>query len=136
MKKTFFIIALLLNSFAIFAQEIYEKPVVDERVELMSIVFRLAEANEYVTNFVPLYVNEIDRYFAKYKNHPLIEYSKKLRKEYRVAYGNVAALAISTEIKKSKISLRKDIQLETLGRWHIDSIPKYIVLLPFILINQ
>ena len=130
MKKTFLIILLFTNSFAFFAQEIYEKPIVDERVELMSIVFRLAEMNEYVNNHIPLYANEIDKYFEKHKNHQLIEYTKKLRNEYGVAYDAVADFAISLEIKKGKISFNKNIKIETLDdRWHQDIIPKYLDLL-------
>ena len=40
------------------------RPVVDERLELTSIVFRLAGAKEYVCDGVPEYMKEIDEYFA------------------------------------------------------------------------
>ena len=130
MKKTLFLIVLFLNTTFVFSQKIYEKPVVDERVELMSIVFRLVEAKEYVSKYVPLYTDEIDKYFEKYKNHPLIEYSKKLRDEYGVAYDAVASFSILLEIKNNKIKLRQDIDLQKLDtRWNRNSIPKYIELL-------
>ena len=130
MKKTLLIILLFTNSFAFFAQEIYEKPVVDERVELMSTVFRLAGAEEYVTNNVQLYVNEIDKYFEKYKNHSLIEYTKKLREKYDIGYDGVAQFAIFLEIKKGMIKLCQNIDLQELDkRWNRDNIPKYLNLL-------
>jgi hypothetical protein len=130
MRKSLFLIVLIFNTTFSFAQKVYETPQVDERVELMSIVFRLAEAKEYVKNNVPLYTNEIDRYFEKYKNLPLIEYTKTLRDEYGVAYDAVAQFSIFLEIKNKKIKFRQDIDLQKLDtRWNRDSIPKYIVLL-------
>ena len=47
-------------------------PRVDERVELLSIVFRLAGNSEYNMNLLPAYTVEIDRYFAPYKDHPAV----------------------------------------------------------------
>jgi len=130
MKKTFLIILLFTNSFAFFAQEIYEKPVVDERVELMSTVFRLVGTPEYVSVWLPMYTYEVDKYFEKYKDHPLIEYSTKLLKEYGVWYNAVAQFSIFLEIQNGKIDFRKDIKIESLDeRWHRDSIPKYLDLL-------
>jgi len=130
MKKTFILVVLLINTTFAFTQKIYEIPQVDERVELMSIVFRLAEANEYVTNKLPMYINEVDKYFEKYKNHKLIEYTKTLRNEYGVAYDAVAKFAVFLEIKNNKIKLRQDIDLQQLDkRWNRECIPKYIVLL-------
>ena len=129
MKKTFLIILLFTNSFAFFAQEIYEKPVVDERVELMSIVMRLSGAQEYVSNNIPLYANEIDKHFEAYKDHPLIKYTQSLRK-FGVSYDAVVDFALYSEIKKGKIVFNKDIKIETLDdRWERDSIPKYLKLL-------
>lgn len=47
-------------------------PRVDERVELLSIVFRLAGNAEYRESLLPVYSGDIDRYFAAYKNHPVV----------------------------------------------------------------
>ena len=135
MKKTFLIIALLLNSFAIFAQEIYEKPVVDERVELMNIVFRLAEISGYVNNNIPMYVDEADRYFEKYKNHPLIEYTKILQNTlqnvngYGFSLGVGVRFAILLELKNGKIAFNKNIKTDIADSFNQDSIPKYLNLL-------
>ncbi|MDR0828879.1 MAG: DUF4932 domain-containing protein [Prevotellaceae bacterium] len=130
MKKKILLLFSVFNSFLLFSQTIYENPQVDERVELMSIVFRLAEADEYVLNAIPLYVSEIDKYFGKYKNHSLINYTKTLRNEYGIGYDAVAGFSIFLEIKNKKIKLRQDINLTQLDeRWNTDSIPKYIALL-------
>ena len=130
MKKTLFLIGLFLNATIAFSQEIYEKPVVDERMELMSTVFRLVGTREYVSYDLPMYTNEVDKYFEKYKNHPLIEYSTTLLSKFGVSYNAVAEIALLLEIKNKKLKLRQDVDLQKLDeRWQRDSIPKYMVLL-------
>ena len=54
---------------------------VDERIELLSVVCRLAEFKEYVNNNIPSYAKDVDTYFAEYKSHELITLAKKLNKE-------------------------------------------------------
>lgn len=78
---------LLLVVFALFigqlcfSSSILEKPRVDERVELMSIVFRLADCDEYTSMKNKEYVNRINDHFAKFNEHPLILYIKKIRRQ-------------------------------------------------------
>ena len=130
MKKIFLVTLFLANILFAFSNEVYEKAVVDERMELMSVVFRLAEAEEYLANAFPLYVDEIDKHFAKYKEHSLIEFTKVLRKKHWMSFDAIADMAISLKIKNGKIEFNKDIKIETLDdRWPQDSIPKYIKLL-------
>jgi hypothetical protein len=73
-----------------------EVPVrVDERVELLSIVFRLADAFEYrLTPGTVPYAKEVDAYFAAYKDHPAIRMARKVREERRVAFDAVAWFAV------------------------------------------
>ncbi|MDR1544016.1 MAG: DUF4932 domain-containing protein [Prevotellaceae bacterium] len=130
MKKKLICILIFANCILVFAQKNYNPPQVDERVELMSIVFRLAGADEYSTSTIPLYVNEIDNHFEKYKKHSLIEFTKKLREKDRISFDAVVDLAISLKVKNNKIEFNKYINIETLDdRWDKDSIPKYIKLL-------
>ena len=60
--------------------------IVDERIELVSIAFRLAGAMEYVNDLVPEYMAEIDSCFAPYTDHELLTFIRKARKEYNFAY--------------------------------------------------
>lgn len=62
---------------------------VDERIELTSIVFRIAEIPEYMNNNVPDYALSIDRWFQPYKNHPFIAFIKKMRTQNRIKYAAV-----------------------------------------------
>lgn len=50
------------------AQGFAVKATVDERVELTSIVARLAEYDEYVNHYFKSYASDVDQYFAKYKS--------------------------------------------------------------------
>lgn len=130
MKKLFLSICLLISSFIASAQTtIYAKPVVDERMELMGIIFRYVELPHYMNNSISTYYNEIDKYFAKYKDHPVIQMSERLV-PFGVGFDPVADLAISLEIKKNKIVFSDKVDINYLDdRWPRDSISKYLVLL-------
>ena len=67
---------------------------VDKRVELLSIVFRLAGNEEYNQTKFTVYTDNIFEHFEKYKYHSLIKFTKKLRKRNGVAYDAVMNMAI------------------------------------------
>jgi hypothetical protein len=73
-----------------------EVPVrVDERVELLSILFRLAGAFEYhLTPGTVPYAREVDAHFAPYKDHAAIQMAKKLREERAIGLSAVAWFAV------------------------------------------
>ncbi len=71
------------------------QPRVDERVELLSIVFRLADNFEYNMNTLPAYSSDIDRYFAPYKNHPAVQMAHMLEGKNGVGFDAVMVMAIS-----------------------------------------
>jgi len=69
-------------------------PMVDERVELLSIAARLAEYDEYNSDINKLYVQDIHQYFDKYKDHPLIKYMRDIRDANSIGFDAVAVMAI------------------------------------------
>jgi hypothetical protein len=69
-------------------------PKVDRRVELLSIVFRLAEIDEYNSDVNSNYTQRIHEHFNKFKSHPLIKYVKKIRHDNHIAYDAVMAMAV------------------------------------------
>lgn len=73
---------------------ILEKPEVDNRVELLSIVFRLAECREYCNKRFKIYVDTIEKHFSPYKNHELIKFIKELREKTGVAYDAAMSMAV------------------------------------------
>lgn len=69
-------------------------PHVDERVEMLSIVFRLAGSSEYNMNQLSSYSADIDGYFASYKSHPVVLLAKKLAEKNDVGFDAVMAMAV------------------------------------------
>jgi hypothetical protein len=68
---------------------------VDERVELLSIVFRLAGAAEYsqTAKTVP-YAKEVDEHFGRFKDHEAIKLARTLRGERGIGYDAVASFSL------------------------------------------
>ncbi|MEW6128960.1 MAG: DUF4932 domain-containing protein [Acidobacteriota bacterium] len=69
-------------------------PKVDRRVELLSIVARLAEFEEYSGNDFKLYVDEVNRHFAKYKQHAVVQQMLKVRQQNGVGFDAVMNMAV------------------------------------------
>lgn len=67
---------------------------VDPRIELLSIVFRLAGNSEYNMDQLPRYTTDIDRYFSKYKDHPAVLMAKRLAAKNGVSFDAVMAMAV------------------------------------------
>jgi len=130
MKKVALLIASIVVSSFIFAQKIELKLKVDERCELLSTIFRLAGAKEYVTHEIPFYVDNLDKYFEPYKNHEIIDYCKTYRENYGVGYDAPMSLAVHLQIIDGKISLIPNVKENSLSnRWNRDSLPRLIELL-------
>jgi hypothetical protein len=69
-------------------------PRVDERVELLGIVFRLAGNEEYNTTDNVKYVADIHHHFDKFIDHPLIKYARELRDSSGISYDAVMSMAV------------------------------------------
>lgn len=70
-------------------------PIVDERVELLSVVFRLAGNPEYNMNTLPAYSADIDRYFGPYGDHPAVKLARTLAEKNGAYFDAVMSMAIS-----------------------------------------
>lgn len=131
MKKYYLFIAFFWGSINIAVAQL--KSQVDECFELTSIVFRLAEAQEYVNNQLVDYTNEIDSYFAKYKDHKLITYTKEIRNKQAIGYNAVSSAATLLDIKNGKVAIRPDIKISQIsdvdGRWTEESFKTFVNLL-------
>lgn len=66
---------------------------VDTRVELLSIVFRLAGAPEYVNNDLADYAAAVDRHFAAHRDHPVVQQARALRASLGVSHDAVMMMA-------------------------------------------
>lgn len=100
MKKIVFLLSGLLaflgaaaGSKATATQGI-SKPTVDRRVELMTIMARLAGYEEFQSKAVPVYLDSLDAWFAPYKEHPAVLYMKMLKKESNVGYDAIPIMGV------------------------------------------
>lgn len=140
--KQLYTFLLVFFSWSTFGQEpaILVEPKVDERVELLSIVFRLADCHEYSSNLFPKYVEKIEEHFSTYKNHDLVKYIKKKLRKKGVAYDAVMQMAISIsetypfqplvpfsqEIPEERWGKKRAIKfLELLNDFYVDANCKY-----------
>ncbi|MEG2495617.1 MAG: DUF4932 domain-containing protein [Mucinivorans sp.] len=93
----------------------FPQPTVDKRVELMSIVFRLAGNREYNDTYFKLYTDRIESHFGAFKDHPLIKYARSLVADNGVSYDAVMSLAVRLD---STMQLRESVVDSTLdSRW-------------------
>lgn len=67
---------------------------VDPRVELLSIVFRLAGNPEYSQGRVARYTEAVDAHFGRFRNHAAVQHARRLRAMSGVSFDAVAGFAI------------------------------------------
>jgi len=105
-----------------------EKPTIDERVELMSIVFRLAERWEYSNTRFELYNDKIEQHFEKYKSHELILFTKSIIKENGIAFDGPMCMAMHLDNNLNLLTDVKDVwQLDP--TWTKENVEKFVPLL-------
>lgn len=105
-----------------------KRPMVDKRAELLSIVFRLAEADAYSFQDFKLYVDKIEQYFGKYKDHELIQYTKSIVKENGTNWDAVITMAIHLDDNMELMAGVNDVWPAN-GRWSQESAEKFVLLL-------
>lgn len=122
---------LFLISLSGFSQEnpILKKPKVDHRVELTSIVFRLAECREYNSQRFKKYVADIEAHFAPYKDHPLISFIKADLRNAGIGYDAVASMAISITNPPNMKPIVPFTERTPESRWSLEHATKFLKLL-------
>lgn len=115
---------------AVSAQSANNKLIVksDPRVELMSIVFMLAGNEEYNMATASPYKDDVQRYFAKYKEHEVVKLAKKYRNDSGVSYDAVMSMAVHIkDIDKLREKLSFSDHPEKLDkRWTAESGRKFL----------
>lgn len=104
----------------------------DERIELTSIVFRLAGMHEFVNDDVYAYTRTIDEYFEGYREHELIQYVRQLREEQRIAYAAAAGSATKLRITENGVALHPGLTYADAAqdrRWTEETFARYVALL-------
>lgn len=100
-----------------YSQSAALQPKVDERMELLGVVFRLSGAEEYINNSLSYYAKDIDEYFTPFKEHEAVNLAKRLRETNGVSYDAVMSMAINIEINNG-IKFKENISEVSLDkRW-------------------
>ena len=68
--------------------------VVDSRVELMCVIFRLAGNPEYNTPGVKSYADDVEKQFGKFRDHPAVKLARKLSQTRKICYNAPMSLAV------------------------------------------
>ena len=80
-------------------------PQVNENVELMSILSRMAGFPEYNMDMAGQYIKDMDNYFKDNTNHPAVQYMKGLRNKYGISFDAVMSMAIHLDNRNGTLSL-------------------------------
>lgn len=105
------------------------EPAVDRRVELMTIVARLAGYPEYQSKFTPAYTDSLDAWFAPYKEHPAVEYMRMMREKTGLSYNAVPIMGVYlTDPPRLRPRLPLT-EMQPESRWGIKYGTKFIKLL-------
>ncbi len=99
---------------------------VDRRVELISIVFRLAGSPEYNDGTLRPYVKAIEKHFGDFDNHPVIKMAAELRYKRSMSCDGPMSLAVHID---RNFRLRKTVEEwpKTLDyRWEKDEAEEFV----------
>lgn len=101
---------------------------VDPRVELMSLIFRLAGSPEYLQAKVPAYAAAADQHFERHRDHAGVKLARELRREHGVSFDAVMSMAIHVKDAESLAPLVPlDPRPETLDeRWQPDDAERFL----------
>jgi hypothetical protein len=92
---------------------------VDPRVELMSIIFRLAGSEEYTQCGVPAYSAAIDRHFARFRDHDAVRLAREFRESDGVSFDAVMNMAVHvTDVDTLAERVPFDRAASLDERWH------------------
>ncbi len=101
---------------------------VDPRVELMSVIFRLAGNPEYGKGCIRSYNREVDEHFGAHKEHPVIALARDLRRTRGVSYDAPMSLAVHLangfSLEPAAPLAPRPERLD--GRWHPDELRDFL----------
>lgn len=107
---TFFVICSCVKAQSVSVQ-------VNENVELMSILARMAGFQEYKMDVAGQYIKDMDSYFKDNTQHQAIQYMKELRSKYGISYDAVMSMAMHLDNRKGTLSLIAEERPSLDKRW-------------------
>lgn len=101
---------------------------VDPRVELMSIIFRLAGNPEYCSGKVDSYTSDVEKHFGQFPTHPAVKLAQKMREEHSVSYDACMSMAVHlTDTEECEERVPFDPWPENLDRrWTLDNAREFL----------
>ena len=111
---------------------------IDEKQELSATVWILAGCEEYDRGVYPPYYRDIQRYFRKFKSHPVMDFIRQMRNAPDsvevVAYYSVPCAAELLYIKDGHVKIKEGIDIAEYfrtqdPRWTEENFLKYAALL-------
>ena len=125
--KILIVLVLIALSLQNFAQEkrLIEVPKIDKRVELLSIVFRLAGNDEYNATYFKKYTDKVESHFKQYMDHEIIKFARELRQK-GISYEAVMSMAIILDDSLNPVI---DFSTSVPERWSKDEAIKFVRLL-------
>jgi hypothetical protein len=104
---------------------------VDARVELISLIFRLAGHPEYNTAQVISYRQDAEKQFGGFRDHPCVQMAKQLRNSQGISYDACMSLAIClTAADDPQLRIALDPWPDCLDRrWTVESATNFVALL-------
>ena len=115
MKTIILYLALFTACICAKAQSII--PQVNENVELMSILSRMAGFPEYNMDMAGQYIKDMDNYFKDNTDHPAVQYMKGLRNKYGISFDAVMSMAIHLDNRNGTLSLVEEYIPTLEKRW-------------------
>ncbi|HEU4470705.1 MAG TPA: DUF4932 domain-containing protein [Flavisolibacter sp.] len=123
-------LVLLFTVFSLYtsAQKGMVAAKVDPRIELMSILARLAGLGGYDSKAFKLYADDVHAYFAKDSLHPAVLHLKELRTRTYLGFDAIARMAIHLDYPslKPKVAFSSSVPE---ARWTKEGAEKFIPLL-------
>jgi hypothetical protein len=126
--KLFFIALFMITSSVALSQNRITSTI-DKRVEMLSIIFRLAGNPEYNMKFAKNYISDIHAYFDPYKNHRVVSFAKELADKKNMGFSKVMFLAVHLQLVKNRFTLIKESESNLTGKWDPDDAAKFVELL-------
>ncbi len=115
MKKIILFFSLFIVCLCSRAQSVI--PQVNENVELMSILSRMAGFPEYNMDMAGRYIKDMDSYFKDNTEHPTVLYMKELRNNYGISYDAVMSMAVHLKNQDGTLSLIEEETPKLDDRW-------------------
>jgi hypothetical protein len=100
----------------------------DSRVELLSLIFRLAGNSEYNMARVESYADDADKQFGKFRSDPVVKLARELCDAHSVSYDAVMSMAIHlADVGSLKLKVPLEPWPEGLDkRWTVSDVTNFL----------